>query len=144
MATFVGTHKHTLDDKGRISVPAQFRRQITGEDLYLTIGMDDCLELYPSEKWMKMQQQLLSMKNSKENRFLLRSYAQNLKAVSLDSQGRITIPSDLAKKVGISNEVVFLGKFETMELWQPAKYNSYFDDTEFSCEEVTENLELPL
>lgn len=144
MASFIGTHKHTLDDKGRVSVPAQFRRQITGEDLYLNIGMEGCLELYPSEKWMKMQNHLLSLKNSKQHRFLLRSYAQNLKAVSLDSQGRITIPGDLAKKVGISGEVVFLGKFETMELWQPAKYESYFEETEFSCEEVTENLDLPL
>ncbi len=144
MSAFIGTHRHTLDDKGRVSVPAQFRRQLTAEDLYLNVGMEGCLVLYPSDKWQEVQEKLLSLPRTKKNRFVVRNFAQNLKAVSVDSQGRITISTDLAEKAGIKGDVLFLGKFDTMELWQPEKYEAYISDSEFSCEEIVEGLDIPL
>ncbi len=144
MAAFIGTHRHTLDDKGRVSVPAQFRRQLTAEDLYLNVGMEGCLVLYPSHRWQELEEKLLALPRDRQTRFLVRSLAQNLRAVSLDSQGRISIPAELADKAGISGEIMFLGKFDTMELWQPERYNSYIDEAELSCEEIAEDLDLPL
>ncbi|MCD4706295.1 MAG: division/cell wall cluster transcriptional repressor MraZ [Candidatus Sabulitectum sp.] len=144
MAAFIGTHIHTLDDKGRVSVPAQFRRQLTAEDLYLNVGMEGCLVLYPSQRWQELEEKLLSLPRDKQTRFLVRSLAQNLRAVNVDSQGRISIPAELAEKAGITSEIMFLGKFDTMELWQPERYNSYIDEAELSCEEIAEDLDLPL
>lgn len=144
MAAFIGTHIHTLDDKGRVSVPAQFRRQLTAEDLYLNVGLDGCLVLYPSQIWQKLEEKLLSLSRNRQTRFLVRSFAQNLKAVSVDSQGRISIPAELAEKAGITGEIMFLGKFDTMELWQPERYDAYIADSELSCEEIAEDLDLPL
>ena len=144
MSAFIGTHIHTLDDKGRVSVPAQFRRQLTAEDLYLNVGMEGCLVLYPSQRWQELEEKLLALPRNRETRFFVRSLAQNLRAVSVDSQGRISIPSELAEKAGISGDVMFLGKFDTMELWQPERYNSYIDEAGFSCEEIAEGLDLPL
>ncbi|MCK5840951.1 MAG: division/cell wall cluster transcriptional repressor MraZ [Candidatus Sabulitectum sp.] len=144
MAAFIGTHKHTLDDKGRVSIPAQFRRQLTAEDLYLNVGMEGCLVLYPSHRWQELEEKLLALPRNRETRFFVRNLAQNLRAVSVDSQGRISIPAELAAKAGITGEVMFLGKFDTMELWQPDRYNSYIDEAEFSCEEIAEGLDLPL
>lgn len=144
MSAFIGTHRHMLDDKGRVSIPAQFRRQLTAEDLYLNVGLDGCLVLYPAERWQEVEEKLLSLPRNKETRFFVRSLAQNLRAVSVDSQGRISIPAELAKKAGIIGEVMFLGKFDTMELWQPERYNSYIDETGLSCEEIAEGLDLPL
>ena len=144
MSAFIGTHKHTLDDKGRVSVPAQFRRQLTAEDLYLNVGMEGCLVLYPSQRWQELEEKLLALPRNRETRFFVRSLAQNLRAVSVDSQGRISIPSELAEMAGIKSDVMFLGKFDTMELWQPERYNSYIDEAGFSCEEIAEGLDLPL
>ncbi len=144
MAAFIGTHIHTLDDKGRVSVPAQFRRQLTAEDLYLTVGMEGCLVLYPSQRWQELEEKLLSLPRTRETRYFIRNLAQNLKAVSVDSQGRISIPAELAEKAGITGEIMFLGKFDTMELWQPERYDAYIADSEFSCEEIAEDLDLPL
>ncbi len=144
MSAFIGTHKHTLDDKGRVSVPAQFRRQLTAEDLYLNVGMEGCLVLYPSQRWQELEEKLLALPRNRETRFFVRSLAQNLRAVSVDSQGRISIPSELAEMAGIRSDVMFLGKFDTMELWQPERYNSYIDEAGFSCEEIAEGLDLPL
>ena len=144
MAAFIGTHRHTLDDKGRVSVPAQFRRQLTAEDLYLTVGMEGCLVLYPSHRWQKLEDELLNLPRNRETRFLVRSLAHNLRAVSVDSQGRISIPAELAEKAGITSDVLFLGKFDTMELWEPELYDSYINEAEYSCEEIAEGLNLPL
>lgn len=144
MAAFIGTHRHTLDDKGRVSIPAQFRRQLTAEDLYLNVGMEGCLVLYPSHRWQELEEKLLALPRNRETRFFVRSLAQNLRAVSVDSQGRISIPAELAAKAGITGDIMFLGKFDTMELWQPDRYNSYIDEAEFSCEEIAEGLDLPL
>jgi MraZ protein len=144
MAAFIGTHKHMLDEKGRVSVPAQFRRQLTAEDLYLNVGMEGCLVLYPPERWRELEEKLLSLPRNRETRFFVRSLAQNLRAVSVDSQGRVTIPGELAKRAGITGEVMFLGKFDTIELWQPERYNSYIDEAGFSPEEIAEGLDLPL
>ena len=144
MSAFIGTHRHTLDDKGRVSVPAQFRRQLTAEDLYLNVGMEGCLVLYPSQRWQELEEKLLALPRNRETRFFVRSLAQNLRAVSIDSQGRISIPSELAEMAGIRSDVMFLGKFDTMELWQPERYNSYIDEAGFSCEEIAEGLDLPL
>jgi len=145
MAAFIGTHTHTLDDKGRVSVPAQFRRQLNAEDMYLNVGMEGCLVLYPSQKWQELEEKLLSLsRSSKKTRFLYRSLAQNLKAVSVDSQGRISIPAELAEKAGITGEVMFLGQFDTLELWQPDRYAAYIENSELSCEDIAEDLDLPL
>ncbi|MCK5787098.1 MAG: division/cell wall cluster transcriptional repressor MraZ [Candidatus Sabulitectum sp.] len=144
MAAFIGTHRHTLDDKGRVSVPAQFRRQLTAENLYLNVGLEGCLVLYPSQRWLELEEKLLALPRNKKNRFFVRSFAENVKAVSVDSQGRISIPADLAESAGITGEIMFLGKFDTMELWQPERYSAYIADTEFSCEEIAEDLDLPL
>ncbi len=145
MAAFIGTHTHTLDEKGRVSVPAQFRRQLTAEEMYLNVGMEGCLVLYPAQRWQALEEKLLSLsRSSRKNRFLYRSLAQNLKAVSVDSQGRISIPADLAEKAGITGEVMFLGQFDIMELWQPDKYKALMENSELSCEDITEETDLPL
>jgi len=106
--------------------------------------MEGCLVLYPSHRWQELEEKLLALPRNRETRYFVRSLAQNLRAVSVDSQGRISIPAELAAKAGITGDVMFLGKFDTMELWQPDRYNSYIDEAEFSCEEIAEGLDLPL
>jgi len=127
MAEFIGTHIHTLDDKGRVSVPAQFRRMLTGEDLYLNRELDDCLVLYQAEKWERIRsgfEEKLSRSNRQHRRFL-RWVGAKLRPVTVDSQGRIAIPQDMQEAAGITGEVMFLGQFDRIELWDPKKYEDY-------------------
>ncbi len=145
MAAFIGTHIHTLDDKGRVSVPAQFRKRLTAEDMYLNVGMEGCLVLYPSERWHQLEEKLLEIsRGSRKARYLRRKLAQNLRAVSLDSQGRISVPADLAEKAGITGEVLFLGQIDLMELWQPERYEAHCESQEIPLEDIAEDYDLPL
>ena len=100
--------------------------------------------LYPSQRWLELEEKLLALPRNRQTRFFVRSLAENVKAVCVDSQGRISIPAELAEKAGITGEIMFLGKFDTMELWHPERYREYIADTGFSCEEIAEDLDLPL
>jgi MraZ protein len=145
MAEFTGIHTHTLDDKGRVSVPAQFRRQLTGENLYLNLGLDGCLVLYPPERWQKVRSELARLsRSSSRQRYFLRMSARYLRPVSVDSQGRISIPSDLAALAGIRSEAVFLGQFDSIEIWSPEGFENYSRNERFSYEEAAEDLEIDI
>jgi MraZ protein len=145
MTEFTGKHVHTLDEKGRVSVPAQFRRHIAGEEMYLNLGMDGCLELYPAEKWQALRESLgrLSRGQSRQ-RFFLRRFAGNLRPVSLDAQGRIGIPAELQAMAGIRDTVVFLGQLDTIEIWAPDRLEAAMGREDVSYEEVAEGLEIDL
>ncbi|HOA05874.1 MAG TPA: division/cell wall cluster transcriptional repressor MraZ [Candidatus Fermentibacter daniensis] len=145
MAEFSGRHEHILDEKGRVSVPASFRRQITGEDLYLNLGMDGCLELYSPEKWRILRESLRRLNRKEEKqRFFLRRFTSHLRPVSIDAQGRIGIPADLLELSGIRSAVVFLGQMDTIELWDPDRLQRAMAKPEVSYEEVAEGLDIEL
>jgi MraZ protein len=145
MAEFTGAHVHSLDEKGRVSVPAQFRRQLTGEDLFLNLGMDGCLELYTPEKWDSMREALGKLsRNQQRHRFFLRRFASFLRPVSIDAQGRISIPADLISMAGIKGEAVFLGQIDKIEIWAPDRYAAALRSEDVSFEEVAEGLEIDL
>ncbi len=145
MGEFTGTHQHTLDEKGRVSVPAQFRRQLTGEDLYLNLGMDGCLELYTPEKWSSLRDSLGKVsRNQERNRFFVRRFASFVRPVSVDAQGRISIPADLQSLAGMKSEVVFLGQLDKIEIWSPDRLAAFMKREDISFEEVAEGLEIDL
>jgi MraZ protein len=145
MAEFTGRHEHSLDEKGRVSVPAAFRRQITGEDLYLNLGMDGCLELYPPEKWQLLRDGLKKLARGQgRQRFFLRRFASHLRPVTIDAQGRIGIPADLLDLAGIRGVVVFLGQLDTIELWSPDRLAAVMSREDVSYEEVAEGLDIEL
>jgi len=141
MPEFTGTYTHTLDSKGRVSVPAVYRRQLTGEGLYLNLGFDGCLVLYPPEKWESVKAELSALSRGRERqRFFLRRFARFLRPVSLDSQGRIMVPGELLSRAGIDSEVVFLGQLDSIELWAPGRFTDASGEEEMSFEQVAEEL----
>jgi len=141
MPEFTGTYTHTLDSKGRVSVPAAYRRQLTGEGLHLNLGLDGCLVIYPPEKWESVKRELSRLSRGRgPERFFMRRFARYLRAVSLDAQGRIMIPAELLEKAGIGGEVVFLGQLDSIELWAPDRFDTASGEEELSFEQVAEDL----
>jgi MraZ protein len=70
--------------------------------------------------------------------------ARFLRPVCVDSQGRISIPSELISLAGIENEVVFLGQYDAIEIWSPEGFEEYSRNERFSYEEVAEDLEIDI
>ena len=145
MSEYTGKHIHTLDDKGRVSVPAQFRRQLPKEGLFIGKGMDGSLILYPPEKWQKVRDGLASLsRNNRRNRDIIREFSQYIRPVNIDGQGRITIPSDLIEVSGITHEVVFIGFLDSIELWAAQRYAGRKEEQVSSLEEAIEGIDIDI
>jgi MraZ protein len=145
MNEYTGRHIHTLDDKGRVSVPAQFRRQLPKEGLFIGKGMEGSLILYPPEKWEKVRDALASLsRNSRRNRDIIREFSQYIRPVNIDGQGRISIPADLIEMSGIDHEVVFLGMLDSIEIWAAHRYGQRSAEQVSSLEEAIEDIDIDI
>lgn len=137
---FIGEYQHSLDEKGRMSVPAKFRDELA-KGLILTRGLDGCLWLYTETEWEKIAEQTsqlpITQKKARSfGRFLL-SGAMDLK---LDKIGRVIVPKYLADYAGIKNKVVVIGMRDRLEIWAEDKWNDFRVEMENNSDEVAENL----
>ncbi len=126
---FIGEYRHTIDEKGRIAIPAKLRYSKVGEDEYwvATKGFDHCLFVYPKDEW----ERIVSMLNErlsfakKEDRSFLRMFVSPATEQAVDKQGRIAIPQSLREYAGINRDVVILGAINRIEIWSEEKWNEY-------------------
>ena len=114
MSGMYGTYKHTLDAKGRISIPSRLRDEL-GEEFFVTLSPEKCLTAYSLESWAKILEKVGTMSkiNQKKARFLF-SHAENCK---LDAQGRILLPLPLREFVGLKKNVTVVGAGECAQFW---------------------------
>ena len=95
MTSFLGTHRHTVDAKGRLSIPSKFRKA-TGDVFIVTRGLDGCLFLYPKEEWDLIAQKVRSLEWTEDDpRFFAREFAAYAHEMTVDSHGRVMIPQEL-------------------------------------------------
>lgn len=122
-SVFLGQHSHNLDDKGRINIPAPFRKVIQGmgdDRIILTRSKDPCLMGYTVPAWENLLLEY-SKKASldPELEAFERIYAANASLTSLDTQGRILVPQYLREYAGLEKDVIFAGRLSKFELWHP-------------------------
>ena len=140
MTSFLGTYTHTLDSKGRLSIPSKFRKA-TGEIFVLTLGLDGCLFFYPQDEWRRVESKLRSLPfTSGRSRFFTREIASQACEVSVDSHGRIVIPQSLRELTGLRKDVLVIGAIERVEFWDPERHRKYKAEFGLSYEEVAETL----
>lgn len=119
----VGKHFHTVDGKGRVFVPAKFRPDLQGE-LTLVKDLDRCLALYNEEQWNHFVQKLEAYGQIKMKR-INRFFMSNTVNVTIDSQGRILIPTEFLEYADIEKDVAFVGMNRYAEIWNPEKFDAY-------------------
>jgi MraZ protein len=119
---FTGRVELTLDDKGRLVVPARFRERL-GAGFILTIAPpDSCLGLYPSSTWEAFCERLdaAPIKDERYRRFVRHLFAHTDEA-SCDAQGRLLIPAAQRAYAAIEREVVAIGSLSRVEIWAKDK-----------------------
>jgi MraZ protein len=140
MRRFLGTCYHNIDDKGRLSIPSKYRRDM-GEVLVITKGHEGCLYVWPVDEWEKQAQELLELRQTASDpRDYLRELAMNADEVKLDSHGRIVIPQPLRELAGLVREVVIGGVVNHLELWSPERLDLYRKSRKRTFEETSERL----
>jgi MraZ protein len=118
---FRGSFEHTVDSKGRVSVPSRFRDIIADRydgRLVLAMDYDKCLTVYPLEEWEKLEEKIRNLPSMKKEvkdfmRFLLASATE----CELDKQGRVLIPAAHRDHAGIMKNVMLVGIIDKIEIW---------------------------
>lgn len=138
---FIGEYRHTIDDKGRLSVPKKFRSELE-KGLVITKGLDGCLFVYTNAEWEKMSVKLNSLpltnKNAREFKRHMTSGAMDLE---IDGQGRVILPEYLREFGSIKKNVVVAGVAERIEIWDEATWNEHEIEMSGKTEEIAEAME---
>jgi len=131
MEILTGKFNVTLDEKGRISLPAPLRRILDDSKLTLTqCDYDSCLWLFPTNVYMELLKQYSANTNllSKKDRdFRRRIY--NSHSIEIDKAGRIPIVQDYREFAGLTKDCIVLAQGDYIEVWDEERYNKCLSDT---------------
>ena len=138
---FKSQYNHTVDAKGRLSIPSKFR-DVLGDEFVITKGMDGCLFAYANEDWEEFERKLSSLPTltNKDARQFVRFFLAGAASVDVDKQGRILIPNNLREYAGIDKDVVSVGVLSRVEIWSKEKWtdNGDYDDMDEIAEHMAE------
>lgn len=148
----IGVHELKADEKARILLPSALKKQLLP---YLEEGFvlkrsvfQRCLELYPMREWNLIMDKLSKLNRFvKKNNDFIRMYTAGVRAVEIDSNGRLLIPKDLVNFAGIQGDIVLNAMGSWIEIWNKESYESVVNnpDIDFAAlaEEVMGDLNEP-
>ena len=127
-----GEFRNTLDEKGRISLPAKLRGELPGNEFVLTQGVDACLWLFAPEQWNALSKKLIESTSlfAARARLVQRRILAPAQEVEVDKLGRIAIPQSLREFAGLSKDCVILGITKYVEIWDAKAYKNYLATNE--------------
>ena len=137
---FLGEYTHTLDDKGRLTLPARWREEL-GNEVVITRGLDPCLFVFPQSKFEIIAREYDQLGLGKSDaRALSRFLFAKATGDALDKQGRIIIPQSLREFAGINGEAVIVGANNRIEIWNAARYREVNSELESNIGVMSERM----
>lgn len=135
---FLGEFVHTVDEKGRLTIPAKFRDDLaTG--LVVTRGIDRCLAIYPLEAWEQLAERVSALPmTDRSARAFRRLVFANASDATLDKQGRVLIPPGLREYARVDGEAVVTGLDTYIEVWNPDAWTKERERVEGDDETIEE------
>ena len=126
---FAGTYRVRVDEKGRLAVPAGFRKQLT-EGSYISVGQDNVLTIYPPEIWESLGRQLQDPLLGPEQRALSRTLYSKAVPCEFDGQGRVTLSQEQRRMAEIEprSTAAVIGNGVRVEIWAEERWDSYSTD----------------
>ena len=106
---FMGEFQHTLDEKGRITMPVKYRDEL-GKSFVMTRGIDTCLFVYPMTEWETLESKLKALPLTRADaRSFVRFFFSGATECELDKQGRALIPGSLRDYAKLERDCVVIG-----------------------------------
>ncbi len=137
---FMGEYHHSIDDKGRLIIPAKFRSEL-GDKFIITRGIENCLFAYPEKRWEEIVHKLESLPFTKKDaRNFTRFFLSGATVAEFDKQGRVNITSPLINYAGIEKECIIIGTGDRLEIWSEDAWNSFFNSASINMSDIAENL----
>lgn len=137
---FMGEFHHTVDEKGRIIVPAKFRENL-GSSFVITRGMDKCIFAYPRSEWTHLESRLKSLPFTKADaRAFTRFFFSGACEVEQDKQGRILLPANLREYAQLQKEAIVIGVSTRVEIWSKELWEEYYAKSAESFSDIAEGI----
>ncbi len=140
---FRGRFDYSIDDKGRISLPAKFREVLSAnyDERLIITTFDQCLWAYPLPEWQVIEEKIAALPQFKSQvKALQRVFVSGAVECPLDKQGRIIIPPTLREYGGLKKEVVFVGMTKRIEIWSKDRWEAIFTDSQKLIDSATDDL----
>ena len=137
---FIVTYNNSIDAKNRMIVPAKFREEL-GYKVVLTLGIDNCIYLYPMKEWEVFMEKLakLPISDPKARNFA-RNFTGNAEECEVDRQGRITLPQNLREQTGMVKELTTIGCMNKIEIWSREEYEGAGDQVQMDRGEIAKGM----
>lgn len=126
MTLFLGEFDHSLDDRGRVTLPRKIRQELNGENVILSRGFDQCIFGFDREQWEKESQKHLEIGlTDQKGRDIRRYLFASAEKVEIDKLGRLLLPTHLKEYASIGKDVVVVGAGDHFELWNKKTWKEY-------------------
>jgi MraZ protein len=137
-----GEFRCSLDEKGRLLIPAKMRSEVAGNEVVLTRGVENCLWLFPPEEWKTFSEKLIESTSvfQEESRLIQRRMIAPAQETEIDKAGRIVIPPTLRVYADLKKECLVLGLKKYIEIWSESSYAAYLEANEAKFKEAAERL----
>jgi MraZ protein len=123
---FLGQYHHSMDNKGRLTIPSRFRDLLLSDGAYITQGFDHNLMLLTEPKFMRIYERVNQISMTDPNaRKLKRWIFSSAERVEFDKVGRILIPEYLRQSVGLNGEAVIVGVGDYVEIWDSSRWDGH-------------------
>jgi len=124
---FSGRYEHSLDEKGRVSLPAKFRETLKKDyanDKLIITTMDGCIYCYPYQEWKVLEEKAVSFDLVKpEDKNFMRLFFSGAMECIPDKLGRILLPPTHRDYAGIKKEVTLAGMLKRIEIWSKERFD---------------------
>ncbi len=141
---FRGRYEHSMDAKGRLSIPSGFRVEIQrrSEKAPVLTNFGDHLALYPADVWEAKEQDLLSLSDLQTDVQDLQRYViAEANDAPIDNQGRILIPALLRKDAELGSKVILAGVLNKIEIWAPERFEQKKQMTQMRLTSIQESVD---
>ena len=137
-----GEFRCSLDEKGRLLIPARMRTEVAGNEVILTRGVESCLWLFPPEEWKTFSENLIGSTSlfQEKARLIQRRMIAPAQETEIDKAGRIVIPQTLREYADLKKDCIILGLKKYIEIWSETTYQSYLSENEAKFKEAAEEL----
>lgn len=134
-----GEFTHSIDIKGRVTIPARFREEL-GEQFVITKGTDHCLLVFSLEMWNAFEEELQSLPRNRAARDYLRHMIGSAEILEPDKMGRCLISQALRSYAGLEKEVVLTGVLDRIEVWDKENWDRRMEEVSEHIDEIGESL----
>ncbi len=117
---FTGSHHLTVDDKGRLAIPARLRQQLTeeyGPQIFITRGPQTSIEIYPAAVFREIADQIHNLADRKAAEMLSDVFVGHALDTEIDKQGRVVLPAVLREHARIKSDARLVGKIKRLDVW---------------------------